>query len=79
MSRLWQILSAVALALTVGPAFLVFAGSLTWRTHVVLMFAGAILWFATAPLWMEGTRAKRKRSARASRQASDNASNHASG
>ncbi|UCG88696.1 MAG: hypothetical protein JSW71_09225 [Gemmatimonadota bacterium] len=44
--------SFIGLALTVVPAFLVFAGELTWDTHAVLMAIGALLWFATAPFWM---------------------------
>lgn len=44
--------SFLGLALTVVPAFLVLTGSLTWRTHAVLMAVGALLWFATAPFWM---------------------------
>jgi hypothetical protein len=45
-------LSALALGLTIAPAFLVFADTITWETHAALMLAGAVLWFATAPLWM---------------------------
>ena len=51
-------LSALALGLTIVPAFLVFAGTITWETHAALMLTGAVLWFGTAPLWM---REKRKR------------------
>jgi hypothetical protein len=50
--------SALALGLTVVPAFLVFAGTITWETHATLMLAGAVLWFGTAPFWM---RERRKR------------------
>ena len=51
--------SFIGLGLTVVPAFLVFSGILTWDTHAMLMGAGAVLWFATAPFWIvkeEGTR-----------------------
>jgi len=44
--------SFVGLGLTVIPACLVFSGSITWNTHAVLMGAGALLWFITAPFWM---------------------------
>jgi len=44
--------SLIGLALTVFPAFLVFSGTLTWDTHVILMGVGALLWFATAPFWL---------------------------
>jgi len=46
-------LSLVGLALTVVPAFLVFAGAITWLQHASAMMAGAVLWFATAPFWMK--------------------------
>lgn len=58
MNAIWKALSFVALLLTVVPAVLVFAGSISWRTHAVLMVMGAVLWFATAPLWMEGSRTR---------------------
>ena len=41
-------LSALALGLTIVPALLVFAGTITWGTHATLMLAGALLWFGTA-------------------------------
>jgi hypothetical protein len=52
MRMLLKLVSFVGLGLTVVPAFLVFAGTLTWNTHAVLMGIGALLWFATAPFWM---------------------------
>jgi len=60
MKVLWKVLSIAGLALTVVPSLLVFAGSLPWRTHATLMLIGAAAWFATAPLWMQSSRAKRK-------------------
>lgn len=54
MKPIWILLSALALALTVVPSMLVFAGSLSWSAHAALMLAGTLLWFITAPLWMEG-------------------------
>lgn len=53
MSLLLKFLSAVGLGLTVVPAFLVFAGRLPWETHATLMLVGTVLWFVTAPFWME--------------------------
>jgi len=44
--------SFVGLALTVVPSFFVFAGTLTWETHALLMLIGTIVWFGTAGLWM---------------------------
>jgi hypothetical protein len=52
MRALLKLGSFIALGLTVVPAFLVFAGRLSWDTHAVLMGVGALLWFATAPFWM---------------------------
>jgi len=52
MTYLLKIGSFVGLGLTVVPAFLVFAGLLTWDTHAALMGVGAVLWFVTAPFWM---------------------------
>ena len=53
MKLLTQILSAVGLALTVGPSFFVFSGHITWDTHHVLMIIGTVLWFISAPYWMK--------------------------
>lgn len=52
MKRLLKLVSALGLVLTVGPAFLVAAGVLTWKTHAVWMAVGTLLWFGTAPFWM---------------------------
>ncbi len=46
------ILSMIGLGLTVIPSFLVFSGSITLYENKELMFAGTILWFITAPLWI---------------------------
>lgn len=53
MTTLLKITSFAGLALTVGPAFLVFSGTIPWSTHATLMGVGALLWFATAPFWMQ--------------------------
>jgi hypothetical protein len=52
MRYLLKIGSLIGLGLTVVPAFFVFAGTLSWNTHAVLMAVGALLWFATAPFWL---------------------------
>ena len=56
MDAFLKIISFLGLGLTVVPAFLVFAGSIDWRTHAVLMMIGALLWFLSAPFWMHGER-----------------------
>lgn len=48
-----KIVSYIGLGLTLIPAFLVFAGRLTWNTHAILMIIGTLLWFLTAPLWIK--------------------------
>ena len=53
MKQFLKILSYLGLALTVAPAALTLVGVLSWSMHAALMLAGAALWFATAPFWME--------------------------
>lgn len=53
MKAILKLTSAVGLALTVVPAFLVFAGAITWASHARFMLIGTLLWFVTAPFWME--------------------------
>ena len=60
MKHLLRTGSVVGLGLTIIPAFLVFMGTLTWRTHTVLMAVGAVLWFGTAPFWMVKKHTARK-------------------
>lgn len=52
MSRLFKILSFIALAMTLAPSFLVFQGIIEPRLSKTLMFIGTLLWFFTAPRWM---------------------------
>ena len=52
MTAALKLVSVVALVLTVGPAFLVFAGTIAWSTHATVMAVGTLLWFGTAPFWM---------------------------
>jgi hypothetical protein len=52
MKTIAKIVSLAALTLTVVPAFLVFAGTLSWDRHAWLMLVGTVLWFVSAPLWM---------------------------
>lgn len=52
MKLLLKILSVIGLALTAIPGFMVWSGAMAWRTHAQLMFVGMVLWFATAPFWM---------------------------
>ena len=52
MGIIMKVLSYIGLGLTVVPSFLVWFEKMPWRLHVQLMFVGMILWFVTAPLWM---------------------------
>lgn len=53
MKLLLKIISYLGLALTIVPAFLVFKGIIDMKTHFTLMIAGIVLWFGSAPFWME--------------------------
>lgn len=53
MKTMLKLFSAVGLVLTVAPAFFVFAGAITWAVHARWMLVGTLLWFITAPFWME--------------------------
>ena len=52
MKPFLRILSYIGLLLTVVPSVLVFAGSISLDLHKQLMAAGMLLWFLTAPFWM---------------------------
>lgn len=52
MKTILKILSFIGLILTVVPSFMVFNDSITLDMHKWLMLLGTILWFATAPFWM---------------------------
>jgi hypothetical protein len=52
MRAILKILSFIGLILTVVPSFLVFSGSITLDMHKWLMLLGTILWFVSAPFWM---------------------------
>jgi hypothetical protein len=51
-----QTASALALAGSVLPAVLFFAGHLALDELKAWMLAATVLWFAATPLWMERTR-----------------------
>ena len=52
MRRFSLIFSLIGLVLTIIPAFFVFYGSITWKLHTQFMFAGMVIWFVFAPMWM---------------------------
>jgi hypothetical protein len=53
MSALLKLLSFIALGLTVIPAFLVFAQTISWNIYLTMMTGGTLLWFFTVPFWMK--------------------------
>lgn len=55
MKKALVLVSYLGLALTAIPAFFVFAGKVTFEQYKILMIAGAVLWFLTAPFWIDRT------------------------
>jgi hypothetical protein len=53
MTTAARLLSWLALAGTIGPAMLFFGGQITLDETKSWMLAATVLWFATAPLWMD--------------------------
>ncbi len=53
--RFLQFLSFLGLILTILPSFMVFYGNITLETSKDLMVAGVLIWFFTAPLWLNKT------------------------
>ena len=52
MKLILKIVSLVGLIVTILPAFLVFVDIITLSNSKVLMMVGTILWFVSAPFWM---------------------------
>lgn len=52
MKYLLIILSIIGLGLTIIPSFMVFTGALAFELNKILMAIGAVLWFLTAPFWI---------------------------
>ena len=52
MKTIWKTISYVGLIATVVPSILVFSGMAELQTHKTMMLIGMILWFITAPFWM---------------------------
>lgn len=53
LSTILKICSGLGLILTFLPSLLVFNGIIGMKTHFTLMIAGLVLWFGSAPFWME--------------------------
>lgn len=52
MKSLIKFISYTGLGLTLIPSFLVFTGNISFDSSKILMFIGTIIWFASAPGWM---------------------------
>jgi hypothetical protein len=52
MRLLIKFVSYIGLALTLIPSFLVFTGNISLDSSKMLAFAGTIIWFVSAPTWM---------------------------
>jgi hypothetical protein len=55
MKRVAQIISALALAGTLLPPCLLFAGQVSVDTMQTWMLVAALAWLVATPLWMEHT------------------------
>ncbi|WP_430907866.1 hypothetical protein [Maribacter sp. 2-571] len=54
-----KILSYIGLALTIIPSFLVFAQLLDLEWYKNLILSGTLIWFCTAPFWINKTEKER--------------------
>ncbi len=52
MKKLIAIISLVALALVIAPAVMYLSDSMDKSRIQMLMLAGTVLWFVSAPFWM---------------------------
>ena len=52
MRILLQIISAIALVMTVLPSLVYFSGNIELETVKWLMIVASIVWFAVTPFWM---------------------------
>jgi len=53
MKTILKIISYCALAATVVPSSLVYTGTIELELHKTIMLVGMIVWFLTAPFWMD--------------------------
>ena len=52
MRIILQVISAIALAMTVLPSLVYFSGNIELNTVKGLMIVASIVWFAVTPFWM---------------------------
>lgn len=53
MKTVLKTLSYGGLVLTILPSLLVLSGRMELETHYLWTLAGTILWFSTAPFWID--------------------------
>jgi hypothetical protein len=54
MKHALKYISYFGLALTLLPGILTLKGVISINTHYIIMAAGMVCWFSTAPFWMHG-------------------------
>lgn len=52
MKLVIKIISYIGLGLTLIPSIMVFTGDATLESNKILMLIGTVLWFISAPSWM---------------------------
>jgi len=52
MITILKTISYAALVITLVPAFLVYAGIMSFESYKYWVLAGTLVWFATAPFWI---------------------------
>ena len=52
MKKILQLLSILGLISTVLPGLLVFMGIMEFEHYKLWVLGGTVLWFATAPFWI---------------------------
>lgn len=55
MKNIIKIISYLSLGLTLFPSFFVFSGNITLESSKLFTFIGTIIWFISAPSWMNKT------------------------
>lgn len=55
MKPVIKLISYIGLGLTIIPSFLVMTGNITLDSNKMIMLIGTIIWFITAPTWMNKT------------------------
>ena len=57
--RVLKVISFIGLSLNIVPAVMVFNGMLQMEEYKLLMLIGTIMWFATAPFWINKNETKK--------------------